>query len=230
MLKKTLYVFISIILVVAVAQAKKNKTAKIKDNIAIDLKYGWQIKVRDNWKAKSLREPSVERLFMEKKNYLVNPYVDMYDAEYTIPRAMIYVQEFSGSEKDFEALIKISLLEHRSDNAIIRKMGLLRDSEFIISGDVLIDTIHALQALQVYVKRTYERVLVIPDRSGFGSPREQYINDHEVHEIYIMKKENLIYVFQAYCEREFYESNADEFQSMIRTFEISPEPISGAAE
>ncbi len=230
MLRKTFYVFVSIILVVAVAQAKKNRTAKIKDNIAIDLKYGWQIKVRDNWKAKSLKEPSVERLFMEKRNYLVNPYVATYDAEYTIPRAMIYVQEFNGSEKDFEALIKISLEEHRSDNAIISRMGLLWDSEFIISGDVLIDSIHALQALQVYVKRTYERLLVIPDRSGSGSPSQKYINDHEVHEIYIMTKENLIYVFQAYCEREFYENNAEEFQSMIQTFEFLPEPISGAAE
>jgi len=227
MLKKTLYVFLSIVLVAAVAQAKKNKTARVKDNVATDLKYGWQIKVQDNWKAKNLKEPSVERLFMEKKNYLVNPYVETYNGEYTIPRAMIYVQEFSGSVEDFEALIKKSLVEHRSDNAIISRMGLLRDSEFIISGDVLIDSI---PALQVYAKRNYERLLVIPDRRGFRDDTEKYIKDHEVHEIYLIKKENLIYVFQAYCEREFYESNADEFQSMIRSFEISPEPIPDPAE
>lgn len=227
MLRKTFCVFLSIFLIAVVAQAKKNKTARVKDNIATDLKYGWQIKVQDNWKAKTLKEPNVERLFMEKRNYLVNPYVETYDGEYTIPRAMIYVQEFSGSEKDFEALIKKSIIEHRSDNAIISKMGLLRDSEFIISGEVLIDSI---SALQVFAKRTYERLLVIPDRRGFRDPSEQYINDHEVHEIYIIKKENLIYVFQAYCEREFYENNADEFQSMIRSFELIPESVPGSAE
>lgn len=227
MFNKALYVFLSIVLVAAVAQAEKNKTASIKDNVATDLKYGWRIKVPDNWKAKNLKEPSVERLFMEKRNYLVNPYIETYGGQYTIPRVMIYVQEFSGSERDFEALIKKSLVEHRSDNAIISRMGLLRDGEFIVSGEVLIDS---LPAFQIYAKRNYKRVLVIPDRSSFGSDRQEYINDHEVHEIYIMKKENLIYVFRAYCEREFYESNAEEFQSIVRSLQLSPESIPASAE
>lgn len=227
MFKKAICVLLLISFVAAVAQAKKNKTAEVKDNIATDLKYAWRITVPDNWKAKNLKEPSVERLFMEKRNYLVNPYVESYGGEYTIPRVMIYVQEFSGSEHDFEALIKNSLIEHRSDNAIISKMGLLRDAEFIISGEVLIDS---FPALQVYAKRNYKRVLVIPDRSGLGDERREYISDHEVHEIYLIKKENLIYVFQAYCEREFYESNADEFQFMIRSFELSPQSVAGSSE
>lgn len=227
MFKKTLFVFLSIVLVAVTAQGKKDKTARIKDNIATDLKYGWQINVPDNWKAKNLKEPSVERLFMEKRNYLVNPYVETYGGQYTIPRIMIYVQEFGGSERDFEALIKKSLVEHRSDNAIISRMGLLRDGEFIVSGEVLIDS---LPAFQVYAKRNYKRVLVIPDRSGSGSATQEYINDHEVHEIYLIKKENLIYVFQAYCEREFYESNAEEFQSIVRSLQLSPESIPASAE
>ncbi len=227
MFKKALCVLLLISFVGAVAQAKKNKTAKVEDNIATDLKYGWRITVADNWKAKNLKEPSVERLFMEKKNYLVNPYVETYGGEYTIPRAMIYVQEFSGSVNDFEALIKKSLIEHRSDNAVISRMGLLRDSEFIISGEVMINSV---PALQFFAKRNYDRILTIPDRSGIGEGRQEYIFDHEVHEIYLIKKENLIYVFQGYCEREFYENNVDEFQSMIRSFELSPEVISGAAE
>jgi hypothetical protein len=106
-------------------------------------------------------------------------------------------------------------------------MGLLRDGEFIISGEVLIDS---FQALQIYAKRNYKRVLVIPDRSGLGDDRREYISDHEVHEIYVIKKENLIYVFQAYCEREFYESNAVEFQTMIQSFDLVPEAVSGTAE
>lgn len=227
MFKKTLGIFLSIVLLASVAQAKKNKTASIEDNIATDLKYGWQIDVPDNWKAKNLKEPSVERLFMEKRNYLVNPYVETYGGQYTIPRIMIYVQEFSGSERDFEALLKKSLVEHRSDNAIISRIGLLRDGEFIISGEVLLDS---LPALQVYAKRNYKRVLLIPDRSSFGNDRQEYINDHEVHEIYIIKKDNLIYVFRAYCEREFYESNAAEFQSILRSFDLSPESAPASSE
>lgn len=208
--------------------AGKEKTADIDENLAVDLKYGWSIQVQDNWKVKNLNEPNVERLFMEKKNYLINPYVERYGGDYTVPRIIIFAQEFEGSVRDFEALLKKSLDEHRSDNEIINRMELLRDGEFITSGDVIIDS---LPALQMYAKRSYQRVLAIPESgSGLGSVREEYINDHEVHEVYLVKKDNIIYVIQAYCEREFYNANAEEFQKLVRSFRIPKESSATSPE
>jgi hypothetical protein len=228
MLKRLMIAVVLIALAAPCAYAKKEKTAKIDDGVAVDSKYGWEIQVQDNWKVKNLKEPSVERLFMEKKNYLVNPYVERYGGDYTVPRVIIFAQEFDGTARDFEALFKKSLVEHRSDNEIISRMELLRDGEFIVSGEVLIDS---LPGLQVYAKRNYKRVLLIPESgTGLGSERQEYINDHEVHEIYLVKKDNVIYVIQAYCEREFYEANAEEFQALVRSFKFTDDGSSASSE
>jgi hypothetical protein len=215
--KRVFYIILAVIFVVSTADAKKKKTAEIKDKTATDLKYGWTLPVPDNWKAKNRREPDVERLFLEKKNYLVNPFVQRYGGDYTVPRVIIFAQEFNGTYDDFEALIVKSLEEHKSDNEIISKLDLLRDAEYIASGDIMLDS---LPVRQIYVKRNYSRVLAIPQSGGGGMLEdvvEEYINDHEVHEIYLIKLENLLMVFQAYSEREFYETNAVEFRELLKS-------------
>lgn len=228
MLRRILIVAVLIGMVVPSANAKKEKTASIEDGVAVDSKYGWEVQIPDNWKAKNIKEPSVERLFMEKKNYMVNPYVERYGGDYTVPRIIIFAQEFEGTPRDFETLLKKSFDEHRSDNDIINRMELLRDGEFIISGDVLIDS---LPALQIFAKRNYQRILSIPEGGGgLGTTREEYINDHEVHEIYAIKKDTVLYVIQAYCEREFYNSNAEEFQRVVRSFSFPAESTQASPE
>lgn len=214
-MRKIFPVALIIALFFSVGSAKKNKTASVKDNIATDLKYGWKLTVPDNWKAKNQKEPNVERLYLEKKNYQVNPYIRQYGGDYTVPHIIIYEQPFSGTVDDFENLIKKSLEEHRSDNDIINKLGLLLDSDFIVSSDVNLDD---QAARQIYIKRNYKRLLYIPERGGgLTEGREEYINDHEVHEIYLFKKGDNILVFQAYSEREFYEANAVEFQAIVKS-------------
>lgn len=215
--KRVFYCILAVIFMVSTADAKRQKTAEIKDKTATDLKYGWSLPIPDNWKAKNRKEPDVERLFLEKKNYLVNPYVERYGGDYTIPRVVIFVQEFNGSYDDFEALLLKSLEEHKTDNEIISKLDLLRDAEYIASGDLMLDS---LLIRQIYVKRNYQRVLGIPQSGGGGMLEdvvEEYINDHEVHEIYLIKLENFIMVFQAYSEREFYETNAEKFQELLKS-------------
>jgi len=218
MVKRLIFIAAVMVFFTNISYAKKEKTAQVKDKIATDLKYGWKLSIPDNWKAKGNKEPNVERLFLEKKNYQVNPYIKEYGGNYTIPRIMIFMQDFSGSTDDFENLIKKSLDEHRTDNDIITKLGLLKDSDFIISADVQLgDKI----ARQIYVKKNYRRMLYIPEGGGgISEGREEYINDHEVHEIYLMKVNEQILVYQGYCEREFYESNSKEFQDLMAAIQF----------
>lgn len=216
MIRNIIFGALTIMLAAGSAEAKKEKTAQIKDKVATDLKYDWKLPIPDNWKAHSENEPSVERLFMQKKNYQVNPYIKQYGGDYTIPRVVIFVQQFAGTVDDFENLLKSSLDQHQSDNEIINRMDLLKDGEFIISGDVQVDS---LPARQIYLKRNYIRLLFIPEGGGgVGEGRQEYVNDHEVHEVYLIKKGDLLYVFQAYCEREFFDANEVEFHSLIQSF------------
>ncbi len=215
MFKVMITVFMVALMAVPAAQAKKQQTVEIKDGTAVDKTHGWSISIPDNWKAKGMKEPSLERLFLQKKNYMINPYIERYGGDYTIPTILIYSQEFDGSTNDFEALIKRCLDEHKSDNKIINKLGIDKDCDYIVSGDVVLDSV---QTRQIYVKRNYKRVLVIPSKSAFESGETlEYINDHEVHEIYLAKIENRLFVVQIFCEREFYDANVEEFHSILNS-------------
>jgi hypothetical protein len=210
MLKRLTVSIVVILLSVSVAQAKKNKTVEINDGVITDTLNGWTMNFPDNWKAKSLKEPSLERVYLTKRNYSVNQYIQTYGGDYTIPTFLVYAQEFDGDIYAFEALIKRCLGEHRSDNKLISKMGIMTDCDFITSGNVIIDS---TEARQIYVKRNYKRVLDIRGET-------KYINDHEVHEIYLVKIENMMYVIHGFCEREFYETNQEEFLAFVESIDF----------
>lgn len=206
------------ILVLCLAQfafAKKEKTIVVNDTLITDAKYNFTMSVNKNWKVKGFNEPSIERVYLEKKNYSVNPEVKTYGGDYTIPTIVVFAQEFSGSPDDFISILQASLEEHRSDNNIVQKLGLLMDSELVTSGDATIDSI---KAKHVILKRNYKRLLAKDAYGGSTDPAQQpekFINDHEVHELYILKKDNILFVYQAYSEREFYRGeNMDEFESI----------------
>lgn len=208
---KRLIVFIVIIFVsFSMAYAKKKKTVEIKDGVITDTLYGWTMNYPDNWKAKSLKEPSLERVYLIKKNYSVNQYIQTYGGDYTIPTFLVYAQEFDGDIYAFEALIKRALDEHRSENELISKMDILTDCDFITSGNVVIDS---TEARQIYIKRNYKRVLDVRGET-------KYINDHEVHEIYLIKIDNMMYVIHGFCEREFYETNQEEFLAFVQSIDF----------
>jgi hypothetical protein len=220
MIKRIFVVFIMFALLSPLASAKKEKTIVYKDSTMTDAKFGYTMIVSDNWKVRSLNEPNIERAFIEKKNYSVNRLVQTYGGDYTIPTVTIFATEFNGSLDDFEALLRKSLEEHRSDNEIITKLGLLMDSELVTSGNTTIDS---LNARQIILKRSYKRLLST-DAYGRQSPEQQVdkvINDHEVHEIFAFKKDNILFIYHAFCEREFYsKENKDEFEAMAASIKF----------
>jgi hypothetical protein len=200
------------------AYAKKEKTITRQDTLVTDNKYGYSLVVDNNWKVRDFKEPSIERVYLEKRNYSVNREAQSFGGDYTIPTVVIFAQEFNGAIGDFEALLKKSLDEHSSDNEIIQKLNLLRDSEYVISNDLVIDSI---PARQVFLKRNYKRLLSPNSYSSDTRVERQadrFINDHEVHELFLVKNGNILYVFQAFCEREFFaKENKDEFESMAKS-------------
>ncbi len=219
--RKFLAAIVMIVMLAPFASAKKEKTVIYQDSVITDAKYGYTMVVSDNWKVKPQNEPNLERVYIEKKNYSVNRLIQTYGGDYTIPTVELYATEFSGTPEDFEALLKKSLEEHRSDNEVIPKLGLLADAEFVISGNVKIDS---LDALQIIVKRNYKRLLA-SDAYGRSSEQQQVekvINDHEVHELFVFKRNNIIFVFHSYCEREFYsKENKDEFEAMAASIKFA---------
>ncbi|HBC47571.1 MAG TPA: hypothetical protein DEO84_05735 [candidate division Zixibacteria bacterium] len=214
MKSRFLMAFMMVAILAPLATAKKEKTITYKDSTLTDAKYGYTMTVSNNWKVRAQTEPSTERAYLEKKNYSVNRMIQTYGGDYTIPTVMLFATDFNGTVEDFEALLVKSLEEHRTDNEIISKLGLLQDSELITSIESRVDSI---TARQIILKRNYKRLLA---NDAYGSQSvtqqvEKVINDHEVHEIFAFKKGNTLFVFHAFSEREFYgKENKAEFEAM----------------
>jgi len=229
MVRKSFLGAVVILMMATHVNAKKEKTITRQDTLVTDAKYGFSLVVNENWKVRDFKEPSVERVFLEKKNYSINREIQSFGGDYTIPTVLVYAQPFNGTIDDFEALIKKSLDEHFSDNEIVRKLGLLRDSDYIIANQVFIDS---LPARQIFLKRNYKRLLSEDSFSRESSPEKQaekFINDHEVHELYLAKVGGNLVVLQAYCEREFYaKENKAEFGALINSIHFQ-EPVREAA-
>jgi hypothetical protein len=205
----------------SIGYAKKEKTITRQDSLVTDVKYNYSFVVNDNWKVKDSNEPSIERAYLEKKNYSVNREAKAFGGDYTVPTIVFFAQEFGGTAEDFEALLKKSLEEHSSDNEIVRKLGLMRDTDFITSSDIVIDS-HPVR--QIFMKRNYKRLLSSDSYNTGSDPTQQterFINDHEVHELFLIKKDNILIVMQAYCEREFYaKENKDEFEAISKSLKF----------
>jgi hypothetical protein len=209
-----------LILSPAAIWAKKEKTIIYADSILTDQRFHYVMNVSKDWKVRSMTEPSVERAYLEKKNYSIDQKVKSYGGDYTIPTVLVYAQEFNGTAEDFEALLKKSLEEHNSDNEIISRLGLLRDSDFVNSGDVKVGSNEARYLL---LKRNYHRVLSSDPYDNNADPTknpDQYINDHEVHELYVFKQGATLFVIQDYSEREFFQENKVDFDKLIASFKM----------
>jgi hypothetical protein len=216
--KMMLLALICMFLIPGAVWAKKEKTVIYTDNVLTDQKYHFTMKVSKDWKVKAMSEPDIERVYLEKKNYSVNQQAKSYGGDYTIPTVLIYAQDFNGTIDDFEALLKKSLEEHRTDNDLIAKLGLLMDADFVGSSDVKLDT---LNARHMILKRNYKRVLTSDSfNSGSVQQADKYINDHEVHDLYVLKNGSAIIVIQMYSEREFYQESKIDFDKLINTFKM----------
>ncbi len=176
MTRKLILCAVILALFVPAAYAKKEKTITYKDSVLADGKYGFEMVVTKNWKVKGFNEPSLERVFLEKKNYSVNTDIKTYGGDYTIPTVLVFAQEFNGTVADFEALLRKSLDEHKSDNEIIGKLGLLMDSELVLAGDSVIDS---LPVRQLILRRNYKRVL---SADAYGRSGQSSGENRKVHQ------------------------------------------------
>lgn len=231
MLKKLTPVAILCLLIMpAILWAKKEKTVTIKDSLLIDQKYGFSLALSKDWKAEINDEPSIRRVYLEKKIYSIDSRTKALGGEYTIPSVLIYAENFDGTVEDFEALLKQCIHDCKSDNNIISRLGLLTGGGFINSDNAILDTINVRHLL---LQRNYYRRLSGQLMSSAHSRFEKYtqefsphsspyvtIHDYEVHELYIFKWGSTLFVIQTYSEREFFKENKVAFDNLLATFRM----------
>jgi hypothetical protein len=217
---KILFITVVSLMFIIPLQGAKQKTGEIRNDVLNDLQLGYSLNIPKNWKAKIFDEPSVTRVFLSKRNYEVNRDVKALGGDYTVPEIYIYSRPDTISPKDFLERLKAQVQSHQSTDDIINKLNIILTGEYVTIQETKLGDIPVIQAL---FKRNYTRELqgdpADPRYRQFGGRIAR--NEHDVHEYYIFKLGQNLYVIQAYAEREFYPSNKDEFAKIISSLKFT---------
>ncbi len=192
----------------------KQKSAEFKDGILTDSLFGYSLQIPKNWRVKTFDEPSLMRAMLIKKNYEVNREVKDLGGDFTIPEIRLFSRPDTISPAGFVEEIKRSVQSHKSEDRIVNQLELLLSGEHLSTQEMEIAGIKCLQAI---FRRNYTRELQV---DPFDPKYRQYggliaRNEYDVHEIYVFRLGENLFVIQAFAEREFYPGNKDEFAKIL---------------
>jgi len=192
----------------------KQKSAEFKDGKLTDSSLGYSLQIPKNWRVKTFEEPSLIRAMLIKKNYEVNREVKDLGGDFTIPEIRLFSRPDTISPAGFVEELKRSLLSHKSEDRIINQLELLLTGEYLSAQET---EIAGNKCIQTLFRRNYTRELQV---DPFDPKYRQYggliaRNEYDVHEIYVFRSGDNLFVIQAFAEREFYPGNKEEFAKIL---------------
>ena len=201
---------------VPVVQAEN--AGKVEKNVYTDSRFGFQVTALSNWKVKSEKEPSLNRVVMTQKNYKTTnmPGGSKYNS--AIPTILILADTTSLSLKQVEESLlgKGDFLSKKNEFMI--KLDLIPNSEYAEIHDITVDSIPARDyTLKQPYKKTGEDLRVHDSMYGTSVIIQDYLAGHVV----LFKKDKNIFVMQFTSEREFFYPNDAEFQRIMDSWKFT---------
>ncbi len=132
-MKRLLMLGIAVLLLVPAVQArrKQGKAGKIADNVYRDNKYGFELVLHENWKAKVGKDKDQIRLRLTQRNYGVPAdYIDAKDYT-TIPQLVIYVDTTSFGPHVFIDSLTNDAYRSEQKKEILKEFEILNENELI---------------------------------------------------------------------------------------------------
>lgn len=201
---------------VPVVQAEN--AGKVEKNIYTDSRFGFQVTALNNWKVKSEKEPSLNRVVMTQKNYKTTNMPGGSSYNSAVPTILILADTTSLSLKQVEEslLDKNGYLSKKSE--FMMKLDLIPNSEYVEIHDIIVDSIPARDyTIKQPYKKTGEDLRVHDSMYGTSVIIQDYLAGHVV----LFKKDKNIYVIQFTSEREFFYPNDAEFQKIMDSWKFT---------
>ncbi len=208
---------LTLLLVNFVPVVQAGNTGKVEKNIYTDSQFRFQVTAMDNWKVKSEKEPSLNRVVMTQKNYKATNMQGGSQYNSAVPTILILADTTSLSLKQVEEslLDKKEYLSKKSE--FMMKLDLIPNSEYVEINDITVDSIPARDyTIRQPYKKTGEDPRVHDSMYGNTVIIKDYLAGHVV----LFKKDKNIYVIQFSSEREFFYPNDAEFQKMMGSWKF----------
>jgi hypothetical protein len=233
-----LFLFVLSGVSMAFAKVKKEETGKIEGKTYIDNRYGFSVSTIDNWNISAEKEtekkPSLIRATIHKVNYEKNRGSRFSAYETARPTIIITADTTSLEVSDYKNVFfgEESKIDKKMKEAYTIKLDMLTNTDFVSSNEIEMDSV---KGIRVVVKRTYSKQVGEEQSSNLASGREDaegyavgsapskvsLVQDYIAGFICFIKKENVMYVIQFSCEREFVKINSEDFIKIIQSWKFS---------
>ncbi|MFH2055352.1 MAG: hypothetical protein ABIJ61_05295 [bacterium] len=221
MLKKVLLLMLGLCLVVAIAAPvragdDKDKTGFSDDNKYTDYRYGFEIRVPDDWKiGKPKKEPNCQRIVAEKKNARIPPQLQDDPSWATRPTLMIFADSTKLTPNEFFAFLQSDTTDSELKKQII-KSTVLMDLYARHKFDVLLQTpttLGGITGLQLKLRRQYEA-----QGTQLGDDRPMTIKDFVSGYVYLLQGDGWLCYIELACENQFLPVLEETFAEIIGSF------------
>ncbi|MBD3233441.1 MAG: hypothetical protein GF315_06920 [candidate division Zixibacteria bacterium] len=217
----------ALLLLVSFGSAQAAKTGEVKeDSIYIDNRLDFSVEFPEGWKLKRLKdkddETNYQRLIATKKNFKVNQTIKRMGGEYTIPTVTIFADSTDLSIEEYSRWLIDQLYTVTSKSEIVLSTELLSDTDLL---DSVMVHANKMDSKRLQFKHKYKRFL---DTSGRDVNWQRdggvkLIQDYNIIEVALYKHNDWLIMLYAVCEREFYQLNKMDFQTVFNSLRFIDE-------
>ncbi|MBD3169633.1 MAG: hypothetical protein GF307_09135 [candidate division Zixibacteria bacterium] len=219
--------FVSFGLCIESANAKK--TGKVyDDSIFVDTRLEYEFRVPEGWNIKTQKDKgdnyNYERVVVVKKNYKVNRTVRQLHGDFTIPTVTVFADSTSKTVEEYSRYLLDNLKKVTSKDEILLSTQLLEDTELL---DSFMVDYNGIISKRLQLKNSYKRFLDT-SRRDVNWQRDggvKLIQDFNIIDIVIFKKNDWIIMMYAVCEREFYQLNRKAFVQIFNSMDLSSDYV-----
>jgi len=199
------------------AGKKKAKAGEISENVYTDDKYGFQMNLHENWKAKVGDEKDKTRLVLTQRNYDIPPkYLNAPD--YTkVPRLVVYV-----TKSDLSAPVFIDSLtnrDYKSDlkNEVLKEIEFLNEPDIVPKGKSRMELSGSKGSVWQGQSKYMKEV-----QASASSSRGERVYGNYGGAVYAFDHGGYLVLIGLMAEWEFYETVLGEVDSMVKSLQFTP--------
>lgn len=219
-MKRILITGLVLLLAVPAVEARRQakKAGEIIGDTYRDNRYGFELKINNNWKAKLGKEEGSVRLTLTQRDYgIPADYVDAKD--YTkIPQLIVFVDTSSLGAHVFIDSLMSPTFKSGQKNAIYKDFEILAEPELVPMQRTRME-IAGQSALMWKAQAKYKKEVQTSASSSTG----KFVNRSYGGAIAAVKMGNYIVLFNVVTEWEFFEPVLQEAQPMIESLKILQE-------
>jgi hypothetical protein len=219
-MKRLIIIVLALLMAVPVVDARRRKkpAGDIEGSTYTDNKYGFTMKIDDNWKARIQENDSHTRLILTQKNYAIPTYYATTPDYTAVPRFVIWADTVSMGVFPFIDSLLSETYESDQKNDMMNEFEFFREDDITPRGRSSFELDSARGVAWTGVAKYVKEV-----QSSAGAVGGKRVGGGYGAAVMAAKKDSLMVVMYMMCEEDYFDAVLVEIKNMVDNFHWSAE-------